>query len=152
MAREGETDSGLSANTVRRWETGDRWPEPRYRKHLVRIFGRPASQLGLLTPEELQQRPDRDIAAEFRRLLDLATAEGGMDRAAVLRGLLGLAALPGITPLLSLGGVDESTGDGVETPADAYVQVTRHHRTLYWTVRRERSSSRSTPTHSSASP
>src|SRR6266508_793205 len=133
MAQEGELDTGLSANTVRRWETGERWPEPRYRKHLVRIFGRPASELGLLTSEELQQRPDRDIAAELRRLLDVATADGGMDRAAVLRGLLGLAALPGITPLLSLGGIDESTGEGPATGADAYLQVTRQHRSLYWT-------------------
>jgi transcriptional regulator with XRE-family HTH domain len=133
MAEEGELDTGLSANTVRRWETGERWPEPRYRKHLVRIFGRPASELGLLTPEELQQRPDRDIAAELRRLLDVATADGGMDRAAVLRGLVGLAALPGITPLLSLGGIDESSGEGPATGADAYLQVTRQHRALYWT-------------------
>jgi transcriptional regulator with XRE-family HTH domain len=132
MAQDGEADTGLSANTVRRWETGERWPDPRYRKHLVCIFNRPASELGLLTPEELQQRPDRDIAAEFRRLLDVASADGGMDRAAVLRGLLGLAAMPGITPLLSLGGIDEPTSDEPATGANAYLQVTRQHRSLYW--------------------
>ena len=28
MAHCGETDTGLTANTVRRWETGERWPDP----------------------------------------------------------------------------------------------------------------------------
>ncbi len=46
MARCGETDTGLTANTVRRWETGERWPDPRYRKHLVTILGRPARVVG----------------------------------------------------------------------------------------------------------
>ena len=46
MARCGESDTGLTANTVRRWETGNRWPEPRFRKHLVVIFGMTASGLG----------------------------------------------------------------------------------------------------------
>ena len=42
MDRCGETDTGLTANTVRRWETGDRWPEPRFRKHTPR--GRPCNR------------------------------------------------------------------------------------------------------------
>jgi hypothetical protein len=45
MTAAGETDTGLSANTVRRWETGERWPEPRYRKHLVTVFQLTASDL-----------------------------------------------------------------------------------------------------------
>src|ERR1041384_8775257 len=57
MAVNREVDTGLTANTVRRWETGERWPDPRYRKYLVEIFGKPASELGLLTPEELSLRP-----------------------------------------------------------------------------------------------
>src|SRR5690554_7816543 len=58
MARCGEVDTGLTANTVRRWETGERRPDPRYRKHLVGIMGKPASELGLLTPDELRMRPE----------------------------------------------------------------------------------------------
>src|SRR5688572_7378940 len=46
MARSSETETGLSANTVRRWETGERWPDPRYRKHIVVIFSKPATELG----------------------------------------------------------------------------------------------------------
>ncbi len=130
MSRVGELDTGLSANTVRRWETGERWPEPRYRKHLVQLFARPASELGLLTPDELLQRPDTDIAGEFRRLLDMATRGGGIDRATVLRGLLGMAALPGMAPLLSLSDTEPDRGAG--GGADAYLQVTRQHRALYW--------------------
>jgi hypothetical protein len=30
-----EADTGLTGNTVRRWETGERWPDPRFRNHLV---------------------------------------------------------------------------------------------------------------------
>lgn len=55
LQRAEEADTGLSANTVRRWETGERWPDPRYRKHLVTIFGKTASELGLLTRDERQQ-------------------------------------------------------------------------------------------------
>ena len=40
MQAAGEPDTGLTGNTVRRWEIGDRWPEPRFRKHLVLVFGR----------------------------------------------------------------------------------------------------------------
>jgi transcriptional regulator with XRE-family HTH domain len=38
MAAHGEIDTGLTGNTVRRWETGERWPDPRFRKHLVLLF------------------------------------------------------------------------------------------------------------------
>lgn len=51
--RPGEADTGLTGNTVRRWEIGERWPDPRFLKHLVTLLGKPASQLGLLTTEEL---------------------------------------------------------------------------------------------------
>lgn len=53
MRDTGEVDTGLTGNTVRRWETGERWPDSRFRKHLVTVLGRPASQLGLLTSDEL---------------------------------------------------------------------------------------------------
>lgn len=35
MCDGGEADTGLTGNTVRRWETGERWPDSRFRKHLV---------------------------------------------------------------------------------------------------------------------
>src|SRR5262245_57142109 len=62
------TGIGRTANTVRRWEIGERWPDPRFRKHLVTIFAKPASELGLLTAEELSIRPDGDVLDELRRL------------------------------------------------------------------------------------
>ena len=46
MAEAGQ-QSDLEAKTVSRWETGERRPSPRYRQHLVLIFGKPVSQLGL---------------------------------------------------------------------------------------------------------
>jgi transcriptional regulator with XRE-family HTH domain len=57
MRRAAEAESGLNADVVRRWETGDRKPEPRYKKHLVLVFGKPASELGLLSAEELALCP-----------------------------------------------------------------------------------------------
>lgn len=53
MADAGEVASGISSNTVHRWEAGLRRPEPRYRRHPVIVFGLPASRLGLLSPDEL---------------------------------------------------------------------------------------------------
>jgi transcriptional regulator with XRE-family HTH domain len=53
MRDAGEGDTGLTGNTVRRWETGERRPDPRFRKHLVSLLGKPASKLGLLTADEL---------------------------------------------------------------------------------------------------
>jgi len=91
MSRAGETDTGLNANTVRRWEIGERWPDPRYRKHLVAILGKPASDLGLLTPDELAVRPDAETLHEFRRLWEMLTGDdnsNGWDRASVLRALV----------------------------------------------------------------
>jgi transcriptional regulator with XRE-family HTH domain len=43
MRNAGEADTGLTGNTVRRWETGERRPDPPFRKHLVMILGKPAS-------------------------------------------------------------------------------------------------------------
>ncbi|MDR0359426.1 MAG: helix-turn-helix domain-containing protein, partial [bacterium] len=119
MSRCGDSDTGLTANTVRRWETGDRWPEPRFRKHLVAIFGMTASELGLLTPEELAVRPAGQFVTELKRLMSIAEEEihgAGLDRAAFLRGLLGLGSLPLVTYLIgdgdTLEGIARITGDG----------------------------------------
>jgi transcriptional regulator with XRE-family HTH domain len=134
MVRCGETDTGLTANTVRRWETGERWPDPRYRKHLVTILGKPASELGLLTGDELALRPDTDMVEEIRRLVDVI-GNGGTDRASVLRSLLGLGALPFLAPLLSLDAdeVTELGGRGTPDP-DSYATIVRCHQRLYWST------------------
>jgi transcriptional regulator with XRE-family HTH domain/tetratricopeptide (TPR) repeat protein len=134
MVRCGETDTGLTANTARRWETGERWPEPRYRKYLVQIFGKPASELGLLTPEELAMRPGAVAVAEFRRLWDVLTGDPdatGWGRADVLRALLGAGALPLIGPWLSLDTADAPV-DG-RTDPESYAQIVHYQRQLYWT-------------------
>ncbi len=69
MARHRELDTGLTGNTVRRWETGERSPDPRFRKHLVLIFNQTADELGLLTAEELAFRPEKvDDELESGRL------------------------------------------------------------------------------------
>ncbi len=132
MVASGETDTGLNANTVRRWETGERWPEPRYRKHLVLIFEMPAADLGLLTPDELQLRP-ADACTDLERLTDVATDQPGLDRATVLRGLAGLVTLPGLLPLMSLDGHTATHASTTIEAAEAYAQVTRRHSQLYWT-------------------
>ena len=141
MARCGESDTGLTANTVRRWETGNRWPEPRFRKHLVVIFGMTASGLGLLTPDELAIRPAGHVVTEIRRLMSMAEEEihgAGLDRVAFLRGLVGLGSLPLVGHLT--GGdeyerIEAPTGHG--RPADAgsaraYARIIAGQRELYW--------------------
>jgi transcriptional regulator with XRE-family HTH domain len=137
MSRCGERDTGLTANTVRRWETGERWPEARYRKHLVTILGKPASDLGLLTPDELSARPRPVPADAVRGVLDtlLGSDDGvaGVDRASVLRGLLGVGALPFLAPLLSF---DPTGADVASRPSDpeTYATIARCHQRLYWTA------------------
>lgn len=66
MARDGEKPTGLSRETVRRWESGERRPSSIYRPYLVAIFGLTASQLGLLTAEDMTLRPsaESEILAE----------------------------------------------------------------------------------------
>ena len=103
MTRCGETDTGLTANTVRRWETGERWPDPRYRKHLVTIFAKPASELGLLTPDELAS-PAGGNATRVQEEVgcDCRTTRRDGPRHRVTR-FLGAGALPFLAPLLALG-------------------------------------------------
>lgn len=130
----GETDTGLTANTVRRWETGERWPDPRYRKHLVTIFGKPASELGLLTPDEMAMRPVTEVVDEIRRLLSMIAAEG-IDRSTFLRGLLGAGVL---APLLGEGAeripAAVESGRGVDAEsAEAFARVVDRQAALYWT-------------------
>ncbi|CUU60624.1 Transcriptional regulator, contains XRE-family HTH domain [Parafrankia irregularis] len=128
MDRAGETYTGLSANTVRRWETGERRPEPRYRKHLVTLFGKPASELGLLTEEELRMRPDTS-----RRREDGMASEY-WDRAAVLRAMLGAGTLPLLSPLLSATPADGATPAGSsEVAPGAYARIAQGQWELYWT-------------------
>ncbi len=138
----GEGDTGLTANTVRRWETGDRWPEPRFRKHLVVIFGMTASDLGLLTADELAARPQIDAVTEIRRLMSMAEEPihgTGLDRASFLRGLLGLGSLPLVARLV--GGEDyerianetRQARPADEGSAHAYARIIASQRELYWT-------------------
>ncbi|MQA25776.1 MAG: helix-turn-helix domain-containing protein [Micromonosporaceae bacterium] len=143
MRNAGDVDTGLTANTVRRWETGERSPDPRYRKHLVTVFGMSASDLGLLLPEELALRPVADVASEVRRLLSMMAEEAranGLDRATFLRSLLGAGALPLVAGLLgpdpepvrrlAAAADDHVTDAGA---VDAYSRIVAGQRALYWT-------------------
>ncbi|MBP2703168.1 helix-turn-helix transcriptional regulator [Microbispora sp. RL4-1S] len=130
-----ETDTGLTANTVRRWETGERRPDPRYRKHLVTVFGKPASELGLLTSEELAMRPVSEVVDEIRRLLSMIAGNvDGIDRSTFLRGLLGVGVL---APLLGDGGeaVPDDGHRAVDAEsAGAFADVVDRQAALYWTA------------------
>ncbi|WP_045876516.1 helix-turn-helix transcriptional regulator [Pseudofrankia sp. DC12] len=132
MDRAGETYTGLTANTVRRWETGERHPEPRYRKHLVTVFGKPASELGLLTPDELKMRPEPRTGKQGDMAADAGSGPD-WDRAAVLRALLGTSALPLLSPLLSVTSIEgeEPAGSAAVDP-EAYAKIANGQRELYW--------------------
>jgi transcriptional regulator with XRE-family HTH domain len=148
MAAEGETDTGLSRNTVRRWETGERAPEPRYRKYLVMVFGMPADELGLLDPEELAMRPEVNGSGidVLWRFVSMFGGNGGeIDRETFLKGLLAFGASPLLPSLLSHDdGADAShprlardlaASGGVSARAvEDYAAITAGHRSLYWTA------------------
>lgn len=149
MKAEGESDTGLSRNTVRRWETGERVPEPRYRKYLVLVFGKPADQLGLLDDEELALRPtSSEQGQDLETLWRLVTVLGGgreIDRETFLRGLLALGASPLLPSLLAVDGedakhsarLDREVGSTAPVSSRAvhdFEAITAGHRRLYWSV------------------
>ncbi|OHV45283.1 transcriptional regulator [Parafrankia soli] len=132
MDHVGETYTGLCANTVRRWETGERRPEPRYRKHLVTVFGKPASELGLLTPDELKMRPDITMG-RVDGMPSGATGDASWDRATVLRALLGAGALPLLSPLLSVASAEGDPQPGSsQVDPETYTKIANGQRELYW--------------------
>jgi transcriptional regulator with XRE-family HTH domain len=148
MAADGQNDTGLSRNTVRRWETGERAPEPRYRKYLVLIFGMPADELGLLDPDELAMRPEvSDGGVDL--LWRFATMFGGnggeIDRETFLKGLLALGASPLLPSLMSsddtardayprLSRESGSPGAVSARAVKDYEAITAGHRRLYWST------------------
>lgn len=148
MRTHGESNTGLTADTVRRWESGERWPEPRFRKHLVLLFGLSASELGLLTPEELVMRPDIEHASTvmapvsvendtgMKRLL-MQEERAGFGRQNFLRALLAA----GLTPVVasSVAGQADAAWHLSSSACDpqsvaAYQKVTTTQRELYWTA------------------
>lgn len=111
MLADGESESGLTKTTVWRWETGERVPAAPFRKHLVRLFGLTAEQLGLLSADELALRPatqpdvsmvdDRGrvaslVAETVKQVLYVVRDENGRSgRRILVRGMIdGTAALP----------------------------------------------------------
>lgn len=140
-----EQDTGLTADMVRRWETGERRTLPRYRKHLVLVFGKPAAELGLLSAEELACRPPEDDQSleQLRSMIAMAqgsSSDEAFSRNTFLRLFLGACAsvlLPGTT----LAGLGSGLGELArsESPLDgesvaAYETAVDAQAQLYWTV------------------
>ncbi|QFU86696.1 XRE family transcriptional regulator [Amycolatopsis sp. YIM 10] len=149
----GDGGCGLTADTARRWEAGERWPEPQFRKHLVLVLGKSAAELGLLTDDELAIAPTRTLSegmsASDRQLDDLAyqvmkrmwnMGQGNgpeINRQTFLRMLLAVAST---TPLLSpdLAEAADTVTNPNATARDpkvvtSYSDITARHRQLYWT-------------------
>lgn len=133
MEGAGDRYTSLDGNSVRRWEAGERWPEPRFRQYLVTVFEKPASELGLLTREELAARPV-DHFEERPEKRDT------LSRHAFLRGVLGMGLSSVLVPLL--GGedvfsvVEEVARRGMRPgTADVrtYGEIADRQRQLYWT-------------------
>lgn len=144
MREAGEPETGLTANTVRRWETGERWPEPRFRKHLARIFGYRASELGLLTQAELAVRPAQHESLDaLERLLGMLgdpVAGYGISRQRFLHALLGAGALSALAPweaAVDFEPLERMQPRGTRLDprvVDSYRTITGRHRDLYWTA------------------
>jgi hypothetical protein len=149
MAAGGESEPGLNAETVRRWEVGYRWPEPRYRKHLVLVFGMAASDLGLLTADELALRPEplatlapnrpgsSAVEAIVRKVMLVLYGDGATFDRAQPKGLLGAS----VAPLVSYGLATPADVEALDSEprtrldiraVDAYAEITVSHRALYW--------------------
>jgi transcriptional regulator with XRE-family HTH domain len=153
FATEGEQDTGLTVETARRWETGDRKPELRYKKHLVLVFDTPASQLGLLSAEELALgRSCRSggvlansstngsfVDLIVRRVVGaLLGADGEFGRDLFLKGLLGASLAPlifgGLTPPVDAEAIGSDRRTRLDPRAvEAYMEITAAHRDLYST-------------------
>jgi transcriptional regulator with XRE-family HTH domain len=144
MESEGENDTGLARNTVRRWESGERAPEPRYRKYLVIVFGMPADELGLLDPEELAMRPvpNEDGIDVLWRLVSMFSGRGEMDRETFLKGLLAFGASPLLPSLLAedaevparMAQQLNSSGGLSAAVVDDFERITISQRRLYWST------------------
>lgn len=154
FAAEGEQDTGLTVETARRWETGDRKPELRYQKHLVLVFDMPASQLGLLSAEDLalgqsSSRPGAMLASSaatgsfvdliVRKVVSaLLGADGEFGRDLFLKGLLGASLAPlifgGMAPPVDAAAMASDQRTRLDPRAvDAYAEITAAHRDLYLT-------------------
>ncbi|MGB3441113.1 MAG: helix-turn-helix transcriptional regulator [Actinophytocola sp.] len=154
MTQAGEVEPGLNADMVGRWETGGRKPDPRYKKHLVLVFGQPASELGLLSAEELvlcpadlvAPAPKDNVLMDEQQLIDAVAKKvmlvllGGnaeFSRPVFLKGLLGAS----LATLFSNG---IAIPDGTEALAgeqrtrldrqsvDAFAAIATSHREMYW--------------------
>ncbi|WP_433264872.1 helix-turn-helix domain-containing protein [Actinosynnema sp. CS-041913] len=148
MQDAGEPASGLNVEVVRRWESGDRKPEPRYQKHLVLVFELPASELGLLSSEEMVLRPtstatpsaldEQLVDAIVRKVTMVLLGAGGeFNRKLFLTGLLGAS----LAPLLSRGMAIPEGVEALTRPhrnrldpggVDAFSMIVASHRDLYW--------------------
>lgn len=149
MAEQGEPQPGLNAEVIRRWENGQRWPEPRYRKHLVLLFALPAAELGLLLPEELALRPDIetvptvpsagcDTSADTAlQRVNRAMHEHALNRTLSPGGLLGASLAPLQRYQLPIPATSETLSRTQRSRLDpqavaAYADITSTHRELYW--------------------
>jgi len=143
MRETGEFDTGLTANTVRRWEIGERWPEPRFCKHLVLVFGMTASQLGLLTADEMAARPSvspsLDLVERLLAMVSDESFESEVGRQVFLRGVLATGMLPALSPLAASASLAEPLawsvrrgGQADVRAVDSYATISARHRELYW--------------------
>ncbi len=109
------------------------------------LLGKPASQLGLLTPDELTVRPNSPEPLDpLERLLTMfggQTQDADISRQRFLRALTVAGVLPGLTPLEAAADLIEplalAAGRGSRVDArvvESYTMITVQHRPLCWTV------------------
>lgn len=155
MKQAGDGEPGLNTDIIRRWETGDRTPDPRYKKHLVLVFGQPASDLGLLSADELALCPADLVAGSpeanvlvDEHLVDSAVRKvmlvllGGnaeINRPVFLRGLLGASLAALFSGGIAIPDSAEALAGEQRTQldpraVDAFAAITAAHRDLYWTT------------------
>src|SRR5258708_2375545 len=103
----GETDLGVDATMVSRWERGTRRPRPRYVRLLCQLFDLPAEQLGLVQGADL----------ELVQLVPGDRLEGSeVERRDFLHGVASLFGLASLSPVMrpSAPGLEPMTPDSWE--------------------------------------
>ncbi len=155
MAAEGEPGTGLTAETVRRWEIGDRVPAVEFRKHLVMVLGHTADELGLLSGDEMALRPAGQLASPtsldkglvaglvaetVRQVLDVVRDERGRsDQRALVGRMLGSTAVMSSPAVITASPSLDAPGTSARRTLDRhtvgeFARITGSQNQLYFTA------------------
>jgi len=132
----------VTARYVGRWERTGIKPDPQFRKYFVLLYGRPASELGLLSPDELVSKPsDAEAVVTADRVrgdLRLGLSSPVYTRKAFLQGMVGAGSALFLRPSDVVGEAMQVLTRITGRPTlsrddeDAYEAITSAQLHIYW--------------------